>query len=410
MKKVLIVDDDPSILKIASIRLRAEGVEILTASDGSEGLRLVREHRPAVVVLDLMMPKVHGFTVLQQIRGDPALRQIKVLVTSAKGYAADVERAQQLGADRYLHKPYDLQEFWEMVAELLGERKARFWVRFWGTRGSIATPGPGTVKYGGNTACTEVRCGQQLLVLDAGTGIRMLGLSWNEEFEGRPIKGHIFVGHTHWDHIQGFPFFAPAFQAGNEFTIYSLRGAEKPLERIFRGQMDSDYFPVRLTDLKASLKFSELESDVDLGGPRVSYVFLNHPGLPVGFRIRFEGRSVTYISDHETYSRLNPGGQTPSPLDLEIARFAANTDLLISEAQYTEEEYESKRGWGHSTFLDVLERAAQARAKSLAVFHHDPSHDDQFLDGMEEFCSKTVQERNYGFRCFLAREGMTVEV
>ena len=410
MKKVLIVDDDPSILKIASMRLRAEAVEILTAGDGAEGLRLAREHRPAVVVLDLMMPKVHGFTVLQQIREDPALRQIKILVTSAKGYASDVERIQQLGADRYLRKPYDLQEFWEVVSELLGERKARFAVRFWGTRGSIATPGPATVKYGGNTACTEVRCGQHLLILDAGTGIRMLGLSLNEEFEGRPIRGHIFVGHTHWDHIQGFPFFEPAFKAGNEFTIYSLRGAEKPLERIFRGQMDSDYFPVRLTDLKANLKFSELESDVDLGGPRVSYVFLNHPGLAVGFRIRFEGRSVTYISDHETYSRLNPEGQTPSPLDLEIARFAANTELLICEAQYTEEEYESKRGWGHSTFLDVLERAAQARAKSLAVFHHDPSHDDRFLDGIEEFCSQTVQERNYGFRCFLAREGMTVEL
>jgi len=410
MKKVLIVDDDPSILQIASMRLRAESVEVLTASDGAEGLRLVREHRPAVVVLDLMMPKIHGFSVLQQLRSDPALRPVKVLVTSAKGYASDVERVQQLGADRYLHKPYNLQEFWETVAELLGERKARFSVRFWGTRGSIATPGPATVKYGGNTACTEVRCGQQLLILDAGTGIRMLGLSLQEEFEGRPFKGHIFVGHTHWDHIQGFPFFGPAFQEGNEFTIYSLRGAEKPLERIFRGQMDSDYFPVRLTEMKAHLIFSELESDVDLGGPRVSYVFLNHPGLAVGFRIRFEGRSVTYISDHETYGRLNPDGQHPNPMDVEVVQFAANTDLLISEAQYTEEEYEAKRGWGHSTFLDVLERAAQARAKTLALFHHDPSHEDRFLDDVEDFCNKTVQERNYDFRCFLAREGMTVEL
>jgi len=411
MKTVLIVDDDPSIVKIASMRLRAEAVEILTASDGAEGLRLIREHRPHVVVLDLMMPKVHGFTVLQQIRSDPLLRNIKVLVTSAKGYASDVERVRQLGADRYLHKPYDLQEFWEVVSELLGERKAQFLVRFWGTRGSIATPGPATVKYGGNTACTEIRCGEQLLILDAGTGIRMLGLSLLEEFEERPIKGHIFVGHTHWDHIQGFPFFAPAFQAGNEFTIYSLRGAEKPLERIFRGQMDSDYFPVRLTDMRAHLKFSELESEVDVGGgARVSYVFLNHPGLAVGFRVRFEGRSVTYISDHETYSRLNPGGRHPDPMDLEVAGFAANSDLLICEAQYTEEEYELKRGWGHSTFLDVLERTAQARAKSLAIFHHDPSHDDGFLDGMEEYCRRTIQERNYGFRCFLAREGMSVEL
>jgi ribonuclease Z len=143
---------------------------------------------------------------------------------------------------------------------------------------------------------------------------------------------------------------------------------------------------------------------------RVSYVFLNHPGLAVGFRVRFEGRSLTYISDHETYGRLRAGESGSDSMDAEVAGFAANSDLLICEAQYTEEEYELKRGWGHSTFLDVLERTAQARAKSLAIFHHDPSHDDQFLDGMEDYCRETIQERNYGFRCFLAREGMALEL
>ena len=410
MKKVLIVDDDPSILKIASMRLRAEAVEVITAGDGAEGLRMIRGHRPAVVVLDLMMPKVHGFSVLQEVRSDPSLCLTKILVTSAKGYSADVERIQKLGADRYLHKPYDLQEFWEVVSELLGERKAPFVVRFWGTRGSIATPGPATVKYGGNTACTEVRCGQQLLILDAGTGIRSLGVSLMEEFADRPIRGHIFVGHTHWDHIQGFPFFEPAFVPGNEFTIYSLHGAEKPLERIFRGQMDGDYFPVRMTEMQAHLQFCELESEVNLGGIRVSYVFLNHPGVTAGFRVRFEGRSLTYLSDHETYGRMHAGGQKPDPMDLEVADFAAQSDLLICEAQYTEEEYLKKKGWGHSTFLDALERTALARAKSVAIFHHDPSHDDPFLDGIENFCQQTIAERDYGFRCFLAREGMTVEL
>ena len=410
MKKVLIVDDDPSILAIASKRLQAEGIETLTAGDGAEGLRMVREHRPAVVVLDLMMPKVHGFTVLQEIRGDPALSHVRVVVTSAKGYTADRERVKRLGADRFLQKPYDLQEFWETVAEFLGESQGSFRVRFWGTRGSIAAPGPATVKYGGNTACTEVRCGEQLLILDAGTGIRVLGVSLLKEFDERPITGHIFVGHTHWDHIQGFPFFTPAFTEGNEFTIYSLRGAEKPLEKVFRGQMDSDYFPVLLTDMKAQLKFCELESDVEVGEARISYTFLNHPGLAVGFRIHYNGRSVTYLSDHETYGRVNPSGECANPMDLDIARFAEGTDLLISEAQYTEEEYELKRGWGHSTFLDVLERAAQARVKSLAIFHHDPSHDDEFLDGIQQFCEKTVEKRNYAFRCFLAREGMSLEL
>ena len=410
MKKVLVVDDDPAILTIASNRLQAESVHTLIAHDGADGLHMAKEHRPDVVVLDLMMPKMHGYTLIQEIRNDPSLSHVKILVTSAKTYASDVERTRRLGADRYLGKPYDLQEFWNTISELLQEKPPAFTVRFWGTRGSIATPGEATLKYGGNTSCTEVRCGEQLLILDAGTGIRVLGASLLNEFQQRPIKGHIFIGHTHWDHIQGFPFFAPAFNPSNEFTIYSLHGAEKPLSKVFQGQMDSDYFPVLLSDMRARLEFCELESEVHLGETRVSYVFLNHPGLAVGFRISFAGRSLVYLSDHETYGRLAPGGPSPNPMDLEIARFAENAELLISEAQYTEEEYGLKKGWGHSTFLDVLKRAAQARVKRLAIFHHDPSHDDAFLDGILEFCQKTIADRNYSFSCFVAQEGTSIEL
>jgi phosphoribosyl 1,2-cyclic phosphodiesterase/ActR/RegA family two-component response regulator len=410
VKKVLVVDDDPSILTIASNRLQTESVQTLIAHNGEEGLHMVREHRPDVVVVDLMMPKMHGYTLIQEIRNDPNLSHIKILVTSAKTYASDIERTRRLGADRYLSKPYDLQEFWNTIAELLEEKRPPFTIRFWGTRGSIATPGQETTKYGGNTACTEVRCGEQLLILDAGTGIRVLGQSLLREFKGGPIKGHIFIGHTHWDHIQGFPFFAPAYNPSNEFAIYSLHGAEKPLDKVFRGQMDNDYFPVLLSEMKANLKFCELEAEVHLGEIQVSYIFLNHPGLAVGFRISFAGRSLVYLSDHENYGRLTPGGPSPNPMDLEIARFAENAELLISEAQYTEEEYAQKKGWGHSTFLDALERAAQAKVKRLAIFHHDPSHDDAFLDRILEFCQQTIADRKYTFSCFLAQEGTSVEL
>ncbi len=410
MKKVLVVDDDPAILTIASKRLQSESIQTLIADNGTDGLRIVREQRPDVVVTDLMMTKMHGYTLIQEIRNDPTLSHVKILVTSAKTYASDVERTRRLGADRYLSKPYDLKEFWETIAELLEEKQPSFTIRFWGTRGSIATPGPDTTKYGGNTSCTEVRCGEQLLILDAGTGIRVLGQSLLSEFQQKPIKGHIFIGHTHWDHIQGFPFFAPAFNPNNEFSIHSLHGAEKPLEKVFRGQMDSDYFPVRLSDMKANLRFCELESDVDLGEIRVSYIFLNHPGLAVGFRISFAGRSLVYVSDHENYARLAPGGPIPNPMDLEIARFAENADLLISEAQYTEDEYAQKKGWGHSTFLDALERAEQAKVKRLAIFHHDPSHDDAFMDQILEFCQQTIADRSYNFSCFVAQEGTSIEI
>lgn len=410
MKKVLLIDDNPSILTFMAKRLKSEHVETLTADNGADGLRMAKEHHPDVVVLDLMMPKMHGYTLIQEIRNEVSLSNTKILVISAKTYAADLERTIRLGADRYLSKPFDLQVFWKTIEDLLGDIKSPFTIRFWGVRGSIATPGPDTVRYGGNTACTEVRCGEQLLILDAGTGIRQLGLSLLHEFQQRPINGHIFIGHTHWDHIQGFPFFTPAFIPGNEFTIYSLHGAEKPLEKVFRGLMDNDYFPVLLTEMKANLDFRELESTVNLGEIQVSYMFLNHPGLAIGFRVAFAGRTLVYISDHEKYGRLSPGEPSPNPLDLEIARFAENADLLISEAQYTEEEYTHKKGWGHSTFLDALERAAEAKVKRLAIIHHDPAHDDDFMDQISEFCQKTIAERNYTFSCVLAQEGTSIEL
>lgn len=182
MKKVLVVDDDPAMLTLASNRLQRESVQTFIADNGADGLLIAREHHPDVVVLDLMMPKMHGYTFIQEIRNDPHMSHVKIMVTSAKSYSSDVERTLRMGADRFLSKPFDLQEFWDTIVELLEEKRPPFTVRFWGTRGSIATPGKATIMYGGNTACTEVRCGEQLLILDAGTGIRVLGESLLREF------------------------------------------------------------------------------------------------------------------------------------------------------------------------------------------------------------------------------------
>jgi phosphoribosyl 1,2-cyclic phosphodiesterase/ActR/RegA family two-component response regulator len=410
LKTVLVIDDDPAALKIAATRIEAEGVRTLTANNGAEGLRIANEHIPDVIVLDLMMPGMHGYTVIQEIRNNASLNHVRILVSSAKTYSSDIERTRRLGADRFLSKPYDLQVFWSTIAELLGDTQPAFTVRFWGTRGSIATPGEATNKYGGNTACTEVRCGDQLLIIDAGTGIRGLGLALLGEFKQKPMKGHIFVGHTHWDHIQGFPFFAPAFDPANEFTIYSLHGAEKPLQKVFRGQMDSDYFPVSLSEMKGTLNFHELQADVQIGKIKVSFKFLNHPGLAVGFRITFAGRTLVYLSDHESFGRLSPPESGRHPLDVELEQFAQDANLMIADAQYTEEEYVQRKGWGHSTFLDVLERAAHAGVKCVAMFHHDPSHDDAFLDDIHTFCQKTMADRNYKFSCLIAQEGVSIEL
>ncbi len=407
MGKILIIDDDPLIRALAVKRLAADGHQVLTAADGEAGLQMAGSECPDVALVDLMMPKLHGFAVVEGIRRNPKLSRTRIVVCSAKSYPTDMRLAKDAGADRYLVKPYDLEVLARTVAELLGGTTLR--VKFWGTRGSIATPGPRTARYGGNTSCIEVRYGEHILVIDAGTGIRELGLALLQEFGPQPIRGHIFIGHTHWDHIQGFPFFGPAYVAGNEFFVYSVRGAGKPLEKVFRGQMDADYFPVLLSDMLARLHFIELEGPVQIGDLAVSYEYLNHPGVAIGFRISAPGKTVAYVSDHEPFYRLHADDGSARE-DRKIVDFVRGADLFICEAQYTEEEYPKKRGWGHSTTEDALRMAAQAAVRQLAIFHHDPAHDDAFMDRMMEACQQSARAANYGFACFAAKEGEVVEI
>ena len=170
-----------------------------------------------------------------------------------------------MGADLYLTKPYDLDGLLKTIKEMLSTGESVLTVRFWGTRGSIPTPGRSTLRYGGNTACVEIRAGENILLFDCGSGVREAGLALMRESEGRPIRVHLFVSHTHWDHIQGFPFFVPAYVPGNQASIYSLRGSDKSLEKIFTGQMDTNYFPVDLSAMLAQLQFVELDGTVEIG-------------------------------------------------------------------------------------------------------------------------------------------------
>jgi phosphoribosyl 1,2-cyclic phosphodiesterase/CheY-like chemotaxis protein len=445
MSQVLIIDDDSVICLFAETCLSAAGYEVLTALDGETGLRLAVERRPDVVVTDVMMPGIHGFGVVEAIRANPNLAGTKIVVCSMKSYATDIQQAKNAGADRFLAKPYSPEALQEVVAELISgvtppsvakdgiapsvalktgaftrdqlgltatgstSAGARMRVKFWGTRGSIATPGPGTVRYGGNTSCTEVRFGEHILALDAGTGLREFGNSLLQEFGTKPIRAHLFVGHTHWDHIQGFPFFTPAYVKGNTFSIYSMRGAGKPLEKVFRGQMDVDYFPVVLTDMQARLKFIELRRPVQIGPVSVRFHYLNHPGIAVGFRIEAGGQSVVYTSDHEPFHRVKPGAVSEAE-ERKVTEFARGADLWIREAQYTEEEYTVKKGWGHSTFDDALLSAGEAQVKSLSIFHHDPMHDDAFLDRVVENLRDRARQAGYTCAVDAAREGQVMEL
>jgi phosphoribosyl 1,2-cyclic phosphodiesterase len=276
----------------------------------------------------------------------------------------------------------------------------QFTITFWGVRGSIACPGPETVKYGGNTPCVEMCVGGTRLIFDGGTGMRVLGQSLLSKM---PVEGHIFFTHSHWDHIQGFPFFTPAFIKGNCFHIYgAIAPNNATVEQRLNDQMLHPNFPVPLQIMGADLKFY----DVEIGKPiqigkdiSVESALLNHPGQAVGYRVNWKGYSAAYVTDTEHF---------PDHLDENVLFLARNADVFIYDATYTDEEYYSEKaskvGWGHSTWQEAVKIAKAAGVKHLFIFHHDPLHRDDFLDQVGEQVAKAFPNG------LMAKEGMTFQI
>ena len=266
-------------------------------------------------------------------------------------------------------------------------------VRFWGTRGSIATPGPATLRYGGNTSCVEIASDAgDVILIDAGTGAAALGKALMDQ--GRAQRGHILISHTHWDHIQGLPFFAPLFLAGAEWHIYGPRALSQSLRDILAGQMDYSYFPVALNAFAANVQFHEVvEGGFSIGEVRVSTQYLNHPALTVGYRLEADGASVVYASDHEPHSPHAGEGHAEEAEsgDLAHVEFLRDADLVIHDAQYTANEYPAKLGWGHSTIEYAVDVAVAADVQQLALYHHDPTRTDQAVDQLIEIARKRVE-------------------
>ncbi|MGH7695545.1 MAG: MBL fold metallo-hydrolase [Gemmatimonadaceae bacterium] len=287
-------------------------------------------------------------------------------------------------------------------------------LRFWGTRGSVPSPGPRTVQYGGNTTCVELRTDDdELIILDAGTGIRELGRSLVAGANGHAIRGDIFFTHAHWDHIQGLPFFTPAFQRGNKFTLWGNPVLQENIGVVVRQQMSPVVFPVAFDDLSARIEVRELTTDRHAtNGYRVEAARVRHPGGALGFRFSSTSdpaSSVVFIPDNELDVFGDQSDSDASPPE-QLVSFARGAKVLVHDAMYTGTEYMDHRGWGHSSFRDAIEFAIAAEVETLVLFHHEPDRSDEELNAQLELCRTMVQERGGKVKVLAAQEGAEIVV
>lgn len=291
-------------------------------------------------------------------------------------------------------------------------------LRFWGVRGSIPAPGPKTSYFGGNTSCLQIISDDEpVVILDAGTGIRLLG---NHLLANCPEQKniHLVFSHTHWDHIQGLPFFAPLYIPGYEINIYGPVHYEKSLEEILDRQMEYTYFPVRVAELQAKITYHELkEEELYIAGYKVRSKYLNHPVLCLGYRFEKDGRSMVYCTDHEPYYNFLDDDEAEEEMNQiveeqnsKLLDFVNEANLLVVDSQYTKEEYASHKGWGHSSTTHSMELALNGKVKRFVLFHHDPDRSDDDEKKIVESLQHHIKESSSLTEVFGAKEGMIVDI
>ena len=374
--KFYVVDDDPDLLALIGALLEKGGHEVVLIDSSRRALREIPQARPDCVVTDVMMPELDGFELTRELRRRPELASTKIVVLSAKNYEFDRRRAKELGADGYIVKPIQRETFVKSLLDIVSEQIV---VSYWGVHGTLPVPGPDTVRYGGNTPCVSVEIGgEPIYIFDCGSGIKRLSDHLLASTTER-ISGRIFISHTHWDHINTVPFFAPLYARGNEFEVHGPYQGDLTIDRAVSAQMEGVYFPVTIREFGARLVFRDLrEESLSFGPVRIDTMLLSHPGYCLGYRLTARGRKICYITDNELY---NPNDSRHDKRYVErLAEYVEGADVLITDTTFRDHEYPSKVDWGHSCVSQVVSLAALAKVKRLHLFHHDPDQTDDDID------------------------------
>ncbi len=301
---------------------------------------------------------------------------------------------------------------------------AKSYLHFWGVRGSYASPFPSHLKVGGNTSCVEVTVGDDTVICDAGTGIIPLGNKLAAESKTKDIL--IVLTHYHWDHICGLPFFVPAFIPDWNINFFGPGESIQEIKQNLDSQMQAPYFPVGTETWMANINYTEpRETEIKRGNIDVSYYGVHHPGITYGYKIKAAGQTIIYVSDNECQfldksikQKMTEFSEEEQQMFEAMNReeyeyelqLIQGADILIHDAQYSSKDYEMKRGWGHSCYVDVVNYAIDAEVKELYLYHHDPYNNDDAIDEIDKHCQKIIKERNASLKCFIAREGMKVEL
>jgi ribonuclease BN (tRNA processing enzyme)/ActR/RegA family two-component response regulator len=421
--KILIADSSPEQIRPLLHAPQASNYQIETAVTASECLQKIHSFSPHLILLDLLLHEIHGIELLRKIKSDPALAAIGVIISSSYPLLQSYTTAIKLGALYFLNRPSTTETTFDLIerffqgtlhpdpfitTQLMKSQSetqcylpkihaANRYLRFWGTRGSNPVSGAEYLRYGGSTSCLEVRAGDDLIIIDAGTGIRPLG-------RGSTLPAsdtlHLFFSHTHWDHLTGFPFFEPIYNSDKQIAIWSPIGFEKPTSELFTEMLAYSYFPVRLDDIRSKITFHDLieGATIKIGEIEISTHYTFHPGATLCFKIRIANKLFGYVTDNEflTGYHGNPNSvQKEDPIlspYLSLIDFFQGCDFLIHEAQYFPIEYLKKAGWGHSSVSNASLLIKYAHIREWIVTHHDPAHTDSDLQKKLELHKDILEE------------------
>ncbi|MHA1598459.1 MAG: response regulator [Alphaproteobacteria bacterium] len=402
-----IVDDDPDITEYMAELLRAAGHNVATSNDSADSVDKIITEKPDCVLFDLMMPGMDGMELCAALRAEATLNDCRLIVISSKSYNFDRRRAMECGINGYITKPIQEKSF---VSDIEAIVEDKIDLTFWGVRGTLPVPGKDSVRYGGNTSCVTINFARgDQFIFDAGSGIKELS-NWYMAQGKKKIEAKIFLSHPHWDHINALPFFVPLYIQGNVFEIFGPRHGDVTVHELISAQMDGVYFPITIQEFASSVTFTDLhEETLDFNGIKISTLLLHHPGQCLGYRIDYKGRSICYITDNELF--LEDDEEHYDAFYVKrLVKFIAGTDALITDTTYTDDEYATKVGWGHSCISRVVDLADQAKVKTLYMFHHDPDQNDDAIDVKLETARQLLKDRGSSVVCEAPHEKTHVSI